>query len=51
MRFYITHFFKVCITLDTFAWFYSKLTLNTNAQINFHNMVKKKQTAYILSNI
>lgn len=39
-------FFKVRITLNTVAWFYSKLPLNTNAQINFHNVVKKKQTAY-----
>lgn len=41
----------VRITLDTFAWFYPNLPLNTNAQFNFHNIVKKKQTAYILSNI
>lgn len=48
--FYITHFFTVRIRLDTFAWFYSNLPLNINAQFNFHNVVKKKQTAYILSN-
>lgn len=36
----------VPITLDTFAWFYPNLPLNTNAQFNFHNVVKKKQTAY-----